>query len=81
MVARVQSPGFRDGRKVGQKTFTPTPPKPSHTGGSQIRSDYRYMNDDVFSLASILNFVDSWFEVWSGEDFAVWGQSHISNVL
>ena len=26
------------------------------------------MNDDVFSLASILNFSDSWFEIWNGED-------------
>ena len=84
MVARVESPGFGDGRKVGQKTFTPTPPPPPpnpRTGGSHIRSDYRYMNDDVFSLASILNFSDSWFEVWSGEDLGVWGQSHIPRIL
>ena len=39
------------------------------------------MNYDVFSLASILNFSDSWFEVWSGEDLRVWGQWDIPLIL
>ena len=57
MVARVQSPGLGVWRKVGQRTFPPTPLLPNPcTGGSHIGSDYSYMNDDVFSLAFILNF-------------------------
>ena len=39
------------------------------------------MNDVVFSLASILNFAVSWFEVWNGEDLWVLGRSHIPKIL
>ena len=60
MVARVQSPGLGDGRKVGQRTFTPSPPQTlAQLAGIHIRPDYSYMNDDVFSLASILNLKET----------------------
>ena len=61
----------------------PTPPQKKTLAEVALttRTDYSYTNDDVFSLASILNFSDSWFEFWSGEDLGVWGQSHIPTIL
>ena len=68
------------GVRKGKEHLLPLPSNP-RTGGSHILSDYSFMNYDVFSLASILNFSDSWFEVWSGEDLGVWGQSDIPLIL
>lgn len=78
MLTRVQSPDL--GVTKGKERLLPLPSNP-RTGGSHILSDYSFNNYDVFSLASILNFSDSWFEVWSGEDLGVWGQSHIPLIL
>ena len=58
MVALVQIPGVVDGQPEGKERSLPLPVNP-RTGGIPIRSDYSYMNDDVFSLASILNLKET----------------------